>query len=136
MNFETFRGRDVKEALGLVRAAYGNDAIIASTRVVNNGRNGALAHSFVEVKAAPSDSPAPMPLPHKAFPFARANAQKLEAQRDATLGCGARLGAAVSSSAAARAFFGDRESRERPRNAEERLRCVPKNGGRAFSRGT
>ena len=34
MGFETFRGRDVKEALTLVRAAFGADAIIASTRVV------------------------------------------------------------------------------------------------------
>lgn len=57
MIFEAFRGRDLGEALARVRAAYGADALIASTRVVSNGRPGKLRHSFVEVSAAPPDEP-------------------------------------------------------------------------------
>ncbi len=49
MHFEAFRGRDVSEALSLVRAAYGGDAVIGGTRVVTGaGTDG----PFVEVKAA------------------------------------------------------------------------------------
>ncbi len=55
MNFETFRGRDVAEAVAAVKAAYGPNAIIASTRHVTNGRVGGLGNSFVEVRAAPGD---------------------------------------------------------------------------------
>ena len=81
MNFETFRGRDVKEALTLVRAAFGTDAIIGSTRVVTNGREGGLEQSFVEVKAAPSDAPPQLrgAESHKAFPFARREAERARA---------------------------------------------------------
>lgn len=78
MNFETFRGRDVKEALSLVRAAFGTDAIIGSTKVVTNGRDGGLEQSFVEVKAAPSDAPPQLrgAESQKAFPFARREAER------------------------------------------------------------
>jgi flagellar biosynthesis protein FlhF len=72
VNFETFRGRDVKEAIALVRAAFGADAIISSTRLVKNGRDGALAQSFVEVKAAPSE----VPSASGPFPFARGDAAR------------------------------------------------------------
>src|SRR5258706_14233346 len=50
--FETFRGRDVAEALARVRSAFGRDALIGDTRMVTNGMAGSLAHSVVEVKAA------------------------------------------------------------------------------------
>src|SRR4051794_27769392 len=50
--FETFRGRDVAEALARVRSAFGRDALIGDTRMVSNGMAGGLAHSVVEVKAA------------------------------------------------------------------------------------
>jgi len=82
MNFETFRGRDVKEALSLVRAAFGTDAIIGSTRVVTNGRDGGLEQSFVEVKAAPSDAPPQLrgAESQKAFPFARREAERKAAE--------------------------------------------------------
>ena len=54
MNFETFRGRDVAEAVAAVKAAFGSNAVIASTRHVTNGKAGGFGTSFVEVKAAPS----------------------------------------------------------------------------------
>ena len=81
MLYETFRGRDVKEALSLVRAAFGTDAIIASTRVVTNGRDGGLEQSFVEVKAASSDAPPQLrgAESQRAFPFARREAERAKA---------------------------------------------------------
>jgi flagellar biosynthesis protein FlhF len=57
MNYETFRGRDVAEALAQVRAAFGENALIGSTKVVSNGRLGALGHAVVEVTAAPGAPP-------------------------------------------------------------------------------
>lgn len=54
MQFQTFRGSDVREALYAVRKALGADALIESTRHVNNGRGGALNSSFVEIVAAPA----------------------------------------------------------------------------------
>jgi len=57
MQFETFRGRNVEEALAAVRAALGPDAFIESTRNVSNGEKGWLGKTFVEVLAAPSDRP-------------------------------------------------------------------------------
>ncbi|HKQ69375.1 MAG TPA: flagellar biosynthesis protein FlhF [Polyangiaceae bacterium] len=53
MQFETFRGRNVEEALAAVKAALGADALIESTRHVSNGGHGYLGKSFVEVTAAP-----------------------------------------------------------------------------------
>jgi flagellar biosynthesis protein FlhF len=52
MHFAQFRGRDVAEALAQVKAAFGANALIGTTRVVSNGRGGALGSSFVEVTAA------------------------------------------------------------------------------------
>ncbi len=57
--FETFRGRDVAEALARVRSAFGKDALIGDTRMVTNGMAGSLAHSVVEVKAARVTSQGP-----------------------------------------------------------------------------
>lgn len=54
MEYQTFRGSDVQEALTAVRQALGADAMIESTRHVTNGQNGAFGRSFVEVVAAPS----------------------------------------------------------------------------------
>jgi len=53
VQYQTFRGSDVHEALLAVREALGADALIESTRQVTNGRDGALGSSFVEVVAAP-----------------------------------------------------------------------------------
>ena len=53
MQYQTFRGSNVNEALAAVRAAFGPEAVIDSTRYVTNGRRGALGHSYVEVSAAP-----------------------------------------------------------------------------------
>ena len=55
MQFETFRGKDVAEALAQVRAAYGENAIVGSTRFISNGMHGAFSHRIVEVTAAPGD---------------------------------------------------------------------------------
>jgi len=52
--FETFRGKDVHEALEAVRSAFGPDAWIAETRRLSNGRSGALGSEIVEVRAAPA----------------------------------------------------------------------------------
>ncbi|MBI5537758.1 MAG: flagellar biosynthesis protein FlhF [Deltaproteobacteria bacterium] len=54
MQFETFRGRTVEEAVAAVKASLGSDALIGSTRRVTNERSGQLGASFVEVTAAPS----------------------------------------------------------------------------------
>src|SRR5271155_4018664 len=62
MHFAQFRGRDVAEALAQVKAAFGANALIGTTRVVSNGRGGALGRSFVEVTAAQgSDLPRRVP---------------------------------------------------------------------------
>lgn len=54
MDYQTFRGADVQEALCNVRQALGTDALIESTRHVTNGQGGALGRTFVEIIAAPS----------------------------------------------------------------------------------
>src|SRR5688572_23143524 len=54
MEYQTFRGADVQEALSSVRQALGADALIESTRHVQNGQGGALGRTFVEIIAAPS----------------------------------------------------------------------------------
>lgn len=53
MDYQTFRGADVHEALFAVRRELGADALIESTREVSNGRGGVFGRSFVEVVAAP-----------------------------------------------------------------------------------
>ena len=56
MEYQTFRGSDVREALSAVRDALGSDALIGSTRRVTNGREGAFGHSYIEIMAAPGRS--------------------------------------------------------------------------------
>jgi flagellar biosynthesis protein FlhF len=56
VQYQTFRGSNVNEALAAVRAAFGPEAVIDSTRYVTNGRRGAMGHSYVEVSAAPPGS--------------------------------------------------------------------------------
>lgn len=52
MQYQTFRGTDVTEALDAVRSALGPNAVIESTRQVSNGRRGGLGQGFVEVTAS------------------------------------------------------------------------------------
>src|SRR5690606_35857301 len=59
MNYQTFRGADVQEALFNVRQALGTDALIESTRHVQHGTGGPLGRAFVEIIAAPSAETAP-----------------------------------------------------------------------------
>jgi flagellar biosynthesis protein FlhF len=73
MQYQTFRGSDVQEALSQVRQVLGADALIESTRHVTNGQGGAFGRSFVEVVAAPG-------LPAAALP-AREPAQSSQASR-------------------------------------------------------
>jgi flagellar biosynthesis protein FlhF len=72
MQFETFRGRNVEEALAAVKAALGSDAFIDSTRHVSNGEKGWLGKTFVEVLAAPSDRPSSA----RSNPFTRQTAER------------------------------------------------------------
>ncbi len=53
MQYQNFRGADLREALSAVKATLGPNALIESTRQVSNGREGGLGHSFVEITAAP-----------------------------------------------------------------------------------
>lgn len=54
MNYQTFSGQDLKEALGAVRAAFGPDALIGPTRHVQIAGSHGLPELRVEVQAAPS----------------------------------------------------------------------------------
>ncbi len=51
VQYQTFRGADVQEALCSVKAALGPNAVIESTRHVSNGHRGSFNQSFVEVTA-------------------------------------------------------------------------------------
>jgi len=51
VQYQTFRGADLREVLNRVKAAFGPDAVIESTRHVSNGKAGGFGHSFVEVTA-------------------------------------------------------------------------------------
>ncbi|MEZ4224489.1 MAG: flagellar biosynthesis protein FlhF [Polyangiaceae bacterium] len=68
MQYQLFRGVDVREALKAVKAAFGPDAVIHSTREVSNGRGGALGATFIEVAATP-------PNQAQRWPFAEARAR-------------------------------------------------------------
>lgn len=52
MQYQSFRGADLKEALGQVKATLGPNALIETTRRVSNGHAGGLERSYVEVTAA------------------------------------------------------------------------------------
>jgi flagellar biosynthesis protein FlhF len=68
VDYRSFRGVDLNEALSRVRSSLGSDALIHSTREVSNGRGGALGRSWVEVTAAASEKkpgwPSAMPVRH------------------------------------------------------------------------
>jgi flagellar biosynthesis protein FlhF len=53
VQYQNFRGADLREALSAVKATLGPNALIEGTRRVSNGRDGGLEHSFVEITAAP-----------------------------------------------------------------------------------
>lgn len=74
MQYQLFRGVDVREALKAVKAAFGPDAVIHSTREVTNGRGGALGASFIEVSAAPATE-------IQRWPFAEARPAAGESRR-------------------------------------------------------
>lgn len=52
MQYQAFRGADLKEALEQVKATLGPNAMVDATRQVTNGHAGALGRSYVEVTAA------------------------------------------------------------------------------------
>jgi flagellar biosynthesis protein FlhF len=54
VQYQNFRGSDLKEALSAVKATLGPNALIEGTRQISNGRGGGLGHSYVEVSAAPA----------------------------------------------------------------------------------
>lgn len=66
MEYQTFRGSNVVEALTHVRQAFGANALIESTRHVSTGRAGSLSGSFVEIVAAPSEPPSAIRKPRVA----------------------------------------------------------------------
>ncbi len=51
--YQSFRGADLKEALGQVKATLGPNAMIETTRQVSNGQAGGLQRTYIEVTAAP-----------------------------------------------------------------------------------
>jgi flagellar biosynthesis protein FlhF len=52
VQYQSFRGADLREALGQVKATLGPNALIEATRNVSNGHAGGLGRSYVEVTAA------------------------------------------------------------------------------------
>jgi flagellar biosynthesis protein FlhF len=70
MNYQSFRGADLQEALSAVKATLGPNAMIEGTRRVSNGRGGALGQEYVEVTAAPPQG--------LKWPFASREARALE----------------------------------------------------------
>ncbi|HEY8944315.1 MAG TPA: flagellar biosynthesis protein FlhF [Polyangiaceae bacterium] len=52
VQYQAFRGADLKEALEQVKATLGPNALIDATRQITNGHPGALERSYVEVTAA------------------------------------------------------------------------------------
>src|SRR6187431_1603244 len=57
MQYQTFRGADVQEALLHVREALGADALIESTRHVRANQGALAGRTLVEIVAAPSAFP-------------------------------------------------------------------------------
>ena len=71
MQYQNFRGADLKEALSAVKATLGPNALIEGTRQITNGRGGQLGHSYVEVTAA---APAGLKWPYAVKEAAQAEA--------------------------------------------------------------
>jgi len=59
VQYQTFRGADLREALSRVKQALGPNAVIESTRQISNGRLGGLSESYVEVTAGSGEPSAP-----------------------------------------------------------------------------
>jgi flagellar biosynthesis protein FlhF len=72
VQFQSFRGSDVSEALSQVRAVLGPDAVIRTTREVRGG-NGPFDRGYVEIEAAAGE-----PRPQKARPASPAPARHAE----------------------------------------------------------
>lgn len=79
MQYQTFRGADLKEALNRVKARFGPDAVIESTRQVDNGKSGMLGRTFVEVTATGPNANA------NGYPFAAAMGETVVASAPARL---------------------------------------------------
>jgi len=84
MDYQTFRGADVQEALSHVRQALGTDALIESTRHVQSGQGGALGRTFVEIIAAPSLGGAPSGRPAAGASSARRSRVPVSVAAEAT----------------------------------------------------
>ncbi|MGC4092239.1 MAG: flagellar biosynthesis protein FlhF [Polyangiaceae bacterium] len=73
MQYQSFRGSDLREALGQVKQTLGPNALIETTRQVTNGQAGGLERSYVEVTAA---APAGIDWPFAAKAGLRTNANR------------------------------------------------------------
>ncbi|HET9931537.1 MAG TPA: flagellar biosynthesis protein FlhF [Polyangiaceae bacterium] len=73
MQYQSFRGADLREALGQVKQTLGPNALIETTRQVTNGQAGGLERSYVEVTAA---APAGIDWPFAAKAGIRTNANR------------------------------------------------------------
>lgn len=73
MQYQSFRGADLREALGQVKQTLGPNALIETTRQVTNGQAGGLERSYVEVTAA---APAGIDWPFAAKAGIRSNANR------------------------------------------------------------
>jgi flagellar biosynthesis protein FlhF len=85
MQFETFRGRNMQEALAQVKATLGADALIETTRHVPGGGQGLFDRPFVEITAAlpPGEMPEE-PKPEARRSRARRTTHTLSAVRELT----------------------------------------------------
>ena len=79
MQYQNFRGADLKEALSAVKATLGPNALIEGTRQITNGRGGGLGHTYVEVTAA---APAGLKWPYATQEAAAAAAETPMRRRD------------------------------------------------------
>jgi len=96
VQYQNFRGADLKEALSAVKATLGPNALIEGTRQISNGRGGGLGHSYVEVTAA---APAGLKWPYAnreaaAAAEAAAPMRRRETRKPATFGRSAQKSAA------------------------------------------
>jgi flagellar biosynthesis protein FlhF len=73
VQYQSFRGSDLREALGQVKQTLGPNALIETTRQVTNGQAGGLERSYVEVTAA---APAGIDWPFAAKAGLRTNANR------------------------------------------------------------
>lgn len=78
MQYQSFRGADLREALGQVKATLGPNALIETTRQVTNGQAGGLERSYVEVTAA---APAGIDWPFAAKTGVRTTVNRPSGQR-------------------------------------------------------